>query len=49
MPKVIKSATVNVVAISRKFLFAKQYKTQSNRGRTDNLSKGTYLFIVTTK
>ncbi len=53
LPKITESATVEVLDISGKYLFTKQYKNIPSNNEVkiplDNLSKGTYLFIVTTK
>ena len=53
LPKITESAAVEVLDNCGFILFTKQYKTILSNNEIkvplDNFSKGTYLFIVTTK
>ena len=53
LPQITESAKVEVVDLTGRILVAKSYKTLSSNNEIqvalDNLSKGAYLFIVTTK
>ena len=53
LPKITESASVQVMDLSGRILIAKSYKTIPSNNEIqvalDNLSKGAYLFIVTTK
>ena len=53
IPKITESATVEVVDLIGRVMIAKEYKTIPSNNEIqialDNLSKGLYLFVVTTK
>jgi hypothetical protein len=53
LPKITESASVQVMDLSGRILIAKSFNTIPSNNEIqvalDNLSKGAYLFIVTTK